>query len=628
MVLEMCVLLAADLLLGCEVTRACTWNRIDALAQTGIGCVVGIVVGAYAFLLGRMVMPIGRLHLWIHCAVFFAAAAGIRMVWKKNVKRVRVVTVQNVFAVLVPLAFLCGMFYFGMFYREMFTKGACYGDLPFHLNIISSFAHGCNSVPRKGVFDLVSPFFSNLSLSYPIIPDFYSAVIYKCCNVGYHEAIVYPSIVCAYSLLVILTKIVNVFSQNSVACVISSYLFLLTGGLGFTRFFDKDIRNEFNVDYVHNWGKGRYEAWFQTVIHFLMPQRASLFSLPIAYSIIYLLMICGTSKKTDIRLFSFIGFLVALLPQVQAHSIIAVAQWCIFYLIFSLSFKNIGKQLLTYLKNYSVLSVVAILLGFPQMIPFLFRVSEKNFMKILPIWKGENNKNFFSYWICALGVLFILSFTLVFFVLNRKQLRYYLPSVCVFLIGNFIWYQPWHLDNTKIFYAAWIPFVVAAVSHLLVTIHRKIRYVGTFISVVLFLFCVASGALANINAARLSFQLWGSKRDVTALAEFVKRTPPNAIWLTDDAHTNPVVTLGGRQTVLGYLGWLSSHGIDYNERYHDVHYHIEKYPERIKYADKYNVSYVAVDRQNKNGLRFSPKPESKYWRKVYESRYYDVYKRM
>lgn len=629
MLFDLFVLLTADLYFGYVITHIFTYHRIDVLSQTGIGFVVGIIVSSFSFLFSRTALPLTKLHLYLHCAVFVSAGIDLNIFKKKkNQVKTKILTIQNLFAILIPFVFLCYMFYFGMFYKELYTKGACYGDLPFHLNIISSFAHGCNSVPRKGVFNLISPFFSNLSLSYPIIPDYYSAVIYKCCGVGYHEAIVYPSIVCAYSLLVILTKIVCYFSQDNNASLISSFLFLFIGGLGFTRFFDKNIRNEFNVDYVHNWGNNRYEAWFQTVVHILLPQRASLFSLPIAYSIIYLLMNCANSRIVDFKSFAFIGFLVALLPQVQAHSIIAVAQWCIFYIILTFPYRKIGKQLLTYIKNYSILAIVAIVLGFPQMIPFLFRVSEKNFMKISPLWKGETNKNFFSYWILALGILFILSFTFVFFTLNHQQICYYIPSIFVFIIGNFIWYQPWHLDNTKVFNAAWIPLVIAAISHFLVTTWKKVKFVGPFISIILFILCIASGVLSNINAAKLSFPLWSIKKEVFNFANFVKLTDPQAIWLTDSSHTNPIVTLGGRQTVLGYMGWLSSHGINYYERYEDIYEHIIKNPDNVKYADKYNITFVGVDKINQKEFYFNPNSSSKNWRKIYESFSYDVYKRI
>ena len=44
--------------------------------------------------------------------------------------------------------------------------------------------------------------------------------------------------------------------------------------------------------------------------------------------------------------------------------------------------------------------------------------------------------------------------------MTKRQFGIYLPALITFLISNFIRYQPWAGDNNKIFYTAWIPFVV------------------------------------------------------------------------------------------------------------------------------------------------------------------------
>ncbi len=56
------------------------------------------------------------------------------------------------------------------------VAGSVYADLPFHLNLLSSFVYGCNQ-QATAFSSLLSPFYSGEHLAYPYIPDFYSAAL-------------------------------------------------------------------------------------------------------------------------------------------------------------------------------------------------------------------------------------------------------------------------------------------------------------------------------------------------------------------------------------------------------------------------------------------------------------------
>jgi hypothetical protein len=58
--------------------------------------------------------------------------------------------------------------------RGFWVGGTTWADLPFHLNIMSSFLYGANA--DASVFrPLASVFFSNSTLAYPYLPDFHTA---------------------------------------------------------------------------------------------------------------------------------------------------------------------------------------------------------------------------------------------------------------------------------------------------------------------------------------------------------------------------------------------------------------------------------------------------------------------
>jgi hypothetical protein len=225
-------------------------------------------------------------------------------------------------AVFLPAIVLLWFLYFGLFFCENYTKGAGYGDLPFHLNLISSFAYGCNS-NRSSLFDLVAPFFAKEPLPYPVLSNFYSAFLLKCFSASRHASIVIPSAILDFSLFAVLAGLVSKFSRCFFPCFFAPWLFLFGGGLGFVNFLQyPNTRLALYTDFVHSWGRGVRGSWFQPIIHVLLPQRASLHSLPMAFSILLVLMHIGDPPRLRLRASVAVG----LLPQVQPHAIIACAE--------------------------------------------------------------------------------------------------------------------------------------------------------------------------------------------------------------------------------------------------------------------------------------------------------------
>lgn len=526
------------------------------------------------------------------------------------------------YSVIIPGLFLSYFFYYGLLYKEMHTRGASFGDLPFHLNLISSFAVGCNS-ERKSLFDIVSPFYAKEKLAYPIMSNYYSSIIRSCFKTTFHRALVLPSVIFGFSIYTVLAALVYYFSGSELSCLFAPWLFIFEGGLGFLEYIrHKELRGRFYTDFVHLWGY-QEGSWFQTLIHVLLPQRASLHSLPIAHSIILLLIIGSEKYVIDYKLYSAIGLLVIMLPQTQPHSIIAVSEYgvCFFILkLFPFRFNRFKVMVV----NYSILAAMAIVLGAPQCIPFMHRSTEKNFMKIKPIWKMDKTQKFFGMWYRSLGTLFALSVFHAPSIMTWRQLSYYLPSIFVFLISNYVWYQPWHLDNTKVFNAAWMPLVIASVSNYLSRLF-KIGLIGKFLCACLMVSSCFSGFLAVQMCYRESYQVWSYNDYPLEVADFVvKNTEPRSIFITDDWHAHPITTLAGRQTVLGYPGWLVSHGLEGSKRKNMIT-NLIYYPDNTDRSDAFGVDYIC-SRSKSSGLHFHPRDSTK-WRRIFSMADIKIFKR-
>lgn len=619
---------------GYEVFAFLIGPILDDFTIAGIGSSAGIIFSAWLFFLFSLFIPLNLAHGIIHSFILFIAGAVLQSIRSRqkihcNKSKFPTSKVVCVVALLLPFLFLANCLRISLLYKNNITRGACYGDIPFHLSIISSFTYGCNK-NRRSLFDLLTPFFANEKLAYTFIPDYYSAVLISCFNVSYHSSLFLPSLVYAYSIVVVLYQIILLFNDfDSSACIFGIWLFLFTGGMGFTQYYK--YKHEYYIDFVNNWGNGRTEGWFQTIIHILLPQRCSLFALPITYSIILILMSAGKPTIHNQRYFVAAGLLVGALPQVQMHSVIAVAQWGVFYVLRSFPYRKFSIHFKQYLVNYSILGLVAIAIGLPQIYPFLSRVnSQANFMQLRLLWKDGSDRdyNFFNFWWYALGVFFLLSIfgRIVFHTfLNKKQRQYYDASLGIFILANFIWYQPWNLDNTKIFYAGWIPLAISLISRLLMILWRRLPTFGPQIAIVLFIIMSLSGFLANYLAMTRAYPVW--HESPLDLASWVNgATDPKSVWITDSSHTNPIVAIAGRQTLAGYAGWIVSHGLSDDKR-KMIMRRLMQNPDDTRAIDRLNVSYVMSRAETRNEFNFEPSSDSRYWKLIYQSKQAKIYQR-
>jgi hypothetical protein len=303
---------------------------------------------------------------------------------------------------------------------------------------------------------------------------------------------------------------------------------------------------------------------------------------------------------------------------------------------------------------------------------------EGNFISLKPIWRGEElPRNFFTLWFYGLGFFWILSICIGPFTLTGQQLRYYIPSLVVYAIANVIWYQPWHLDNTKVFNAGWVPLGVAVVASVLVRIGsrgdtkptpeshfsakkthdtkdgrdirdkrgaRKVRIdtvakkevtiqdvlwiLRVFCAAILFVLCILAGLFGVIHAAKYEYPLWWDWEGSVRIAEIVKSvSPPRSIWITDSGHTNPVVTLAGRQTLAGYGGWLSSHGLNDSPRVNAMN-RLTRRPDDVWGVDGFGVQFAAVDyRSNADAWKFDPKNSTK-WKTLFRNQDWGIFQRI
>jgi hypothetical protein len=363
---------------------------------------------------------------------------------------------------------------------------------------------------------------------------------------------------------------------------------------------------------VHHWGGETYNFWFQNTAHVMLPQRSSLFSLPLAFSVL-LMSLYVDFGKPNVRFFIGMGLVASLLPQVHPHSILALFEYSAGLFVFNL--RRLSK---TFVLNFVVYAAIVGIVGFPQLLPYFSRTvggHKGRFFEYMPLWH-HRKRGPIGFWYDGLGPFVVLALFHGIVVADRRQLMWYLPTSFVFIASNLVLYQPWFMDNTKVFNAGWTPIAVAAVSNFLAKIHWIPRFV-------LVGFCCASGAIPVSRMFRHRIQWWYDGTGAWDLAQWaINNTPHDSVWITGDWHPHPVMCLAGRQTFMGPYNYLSNHGVDPGERFRIMDI-LRSNADEVRVLDKFKVEYVCV----RDGYNFRIPETSREWKKLVRYGMFTVYQR-
>src|ERR1043165_8446323 len=156
-----------------------------------------------------------------------------------------------------------------------------FGDLPFHLSVITSFAFGNNFPPED-------PTYAGVRFTYPFISDFVSAMFVRC-GADLRESMFIENYILGLSFVGLVHRWALVMLRDKLAAIITPFIVLLNGGLGWTLLFSKagtsegglfgvlmDLPPSFTVIPETTW------RWGNAISALLVPQRGFLMGLPLA----------------------------------------------------------------------------------------------------------------------------------------------------------------------------------------------------------------------------------------------------------------------------------------------------------------------------------------------------------
>jgi len=156
-----------------------------------------------------------------------------------------------------------------------------FGDLPFHISVITSFAFGNNFQPED-------PTYAGVRFTYPFLTDFVSAIFVRC-GADLRQAMFSENFLVALAFVGLLHRWAQVMLRDRLAALITPLLVILNGGFGLIFLwrranehlgdfagFVQSLPPSFTVIPDTTW------RWGNAVSTLLIPQRGFLLGLPLA----------------------------------------------------------------------------------------------------------------------------------------------------------------------------------------------------------------------------------------------------------------------------------------------------------------------------------------------------------
>ncbi|MEK6336238.1 MAG: hypothetical protein AABM67_15025 [Acidobacteriota bacterium] len=534
-----------------------------------------------------------------------------------------------------------------------------FGDLPFHLSVITRFAFGENFPPED-------PTFAGVRFTYPFITDFISAMFVRA-GASLRDSMFIENWILGIALIGVIHRFGQRLLRNRTAAILTPLLVVLNGGFGWAMIFTDVAQGERGVFQVLAHLKHSYTIlpdgaagwrWGNAVTSLLVTQRGFLLGIPLAVIVFTQWWTAspndaeGKSEKVKGKqeeprnkkepriveparadsLFSFsfyllrssrrmlaAGVVAGLLPLIHAHSFIAVmlVGTC-------LALINLRRW-----RMWLVFLVTATLIALPQML-WSTHGSAVN-MRAFIAWQfgwDSGTENFFWFWLKNTGLFIPLLIAALLwrrenYLVSRRLLFFYLPFTLCFIIPNLVKLAPWVWDNVKILFYWWIasaPLVALLLARLWEGSIGSRVLAATF-----FVILTLAGGLDVFALVTRQGEYGEFDRDGVNFAEMIKqRTPPRATILHAPVHNTPVF-LTGRRSLMGYPGHIWTHGLDYGPRERDIKQIYAGEPDAAYLLEKYGVDYVVVDPQELSAMKVNAAFFSRY-REVANIGEYHLYK--
>ncbi len=497
------------------------------------------------------------------------------------------------------------------------------GDLPLHLQVISSFAYGHNFPPED-------PTYAGVRFTYPFLSDFLSAMLVKAgATVG--RAMWLQGMVLALSILGLMHRWTLAITKSRVAGFIAPLLTVFNGGLGWCLIFD-DLHNSESglfsllghLPHDYTIMSSGIFRWGNSLTTLFVPQRSILLGLPLAVLIFYQWWLCLDSWSSDSPIqphqgreesapisdcrwsMATTGVCAGLLPLIHAHTFIVVLG----------AAAGLAVLFRSFWRDWLIFFGVALLVALSEVF-WLSHSTGVNAQKYLGWQFGwdRGDHNALGFWLVNTGFFIPLLITAIFwqrsaYKMSRRLLMFYLPFSLFFIVPNVMKLAPWIWDNIKVlfyWYIASIPLVTCLLAYWFRQ-KSKLRWMAVGLLATLLL----SGGLDILRVITQVTEFREFNNNGIATAKLIAQVaPPQAVVLHAPAFDSPVF-LTGRRSLLGFPGWIWSRGLDSSQRENDIRRIYSGGPDAETLLQRYHVDYALIGPQERTFMPINQKFWSRY----------------
>ena len=509
-----------------------------------------------------------------------------------------------------------------------------FGDLPFHVSVITSFSFGNNFPPQD-------PTYAGVRFTYPFLTDFVSAIFVRC-GADLRQSMFLENFVVALAFVGLMHRWALEMLRDKLAAIITPILVLLNGGFGWILLWDQVTKNKDGLVGILNGLPPSFTVipettwrWGNAISTLLIPQRGFLLGLPLAVIVFTQWWLSAEEKRKrekgkegkgkkrkklkkvhldepepvnsqhftpfpfssipqSMRRMIAAGVVAGLLPLVHAHSfvVVMVVGGCI-------------ALLQRRWRDWITFAFVASVIALPQMwwSTHNSAVDAGKFFEWQFGW-DHGQENPFWFWLKNTGLFIPLTLAALLWrhdgkaLVSRKLMVFYLPFTLCFIIPNVLKMAPWIWDNIKVLFYWWLASA-PLVALLLARLWRQ-GIVKRAIAVCL-LACVTLAGGLDVAAIVLRSNEYGIfTAPGIQFAELIKReAAPQAVVIHAPVHNHPVF-LTGRRSLMGYPGHVWTHGLEFGPRESEIRRVYAGAPDANAILRKYGVDYAVVSPLEKN----------------------------
>ena len=535
---------------------------------------------------------------------------------------------RTVLLLVIPLAAVSGYLQYTHSIRlaadgSYHVGQSTYGDLSLHLAV-------CTSIVNAS-FPLHNSLMLGATMAYPYLSDSIASSMLLFgmplnTAMAFTGTLMMTLTYTGYALLTLQ------LCRRRGAAVLAYFLLFLNGGLGFFYTLDATVEG-YSVttfwDNLRTVMEGYYQTptnqpdphnlrWVNIICDMLVPQRGILGGWTMLMPCLNLLLppLCR-SRKHDVRALVLLGLFAGGMPLIHTHSYLALvllSAGCCLYCVLT------AKKKWAAFRPWLLFGAIAAALSLPQLLAFTFvqATGSDHFLRFQFNWCNNRGGNglvdvYFWFYLKNIGLPYLL---ILLALLRRKpkgqpvpeDLRQYRliasGAFLIYLIAEFILFQPNEYDNNKLLYVWFLLCLPMAADYACELFARLRGLPGR--RVLAALFCVTCFASAGLTLARecVSDYYAYSVQDIETAEYITHNTPEHSIFLTGNQHLNPVSSLAGRTILCSSDLYLYYHGFSTGARRAEIAAFYENPAQNLDLLRKYQVQYIYVSAYERNDSQY------------------------